>query len=509
MARTARAVLAAFILTTCVPLRTAAEPLLASGSGGNASAPDIAIGPSGSVVVMWLHKTAAPAQPSGLGADHDRHLSTMDLFVALSNDGGRTFEPPRRLNTLTDADMSRVIHGGFASAAAFGTLGVAPDGSIHTLWIDTRRMRSESDSADVYAAVSRDDGRTFARDGVAIEGGVCPCCQLTIAFDGESRRYIGSRQVLADGTRPSTVTHGSLENPKRVGTGGLPWHIAGCPLKPTSILVDGSTVYAASHNGAATPPGIFLSVSRDAGATFGTPVPVHPDARVADAPVMARSGREVLLAWHAKVGADRRVFYRWIGDDGKRLGPVTELPAAAGTTQTPALATHTDGRGQIVWQQGNQILTAALPVPKAANPVTSTDAPALRARLAGERGNVVILNLWATWCAPCLEEVPDLLRLSRELDGRGARLLGVAMDEPPGSLERIDAFRARYFPEFTTYSRGDAEMDAIASVVDPAWNEVLPTTYILSRDGKVHARVQGRKSLAELRSLVEAALDDG
>ena len=53
------------------------------------------------------------------------------------------------------------------------------------------------------------------------------------------------------------------------------------------------------------------------------------------------------------------------------------------------------------------------------------------------------------------------------------------------------------------------ELDAIASVVDPAWNEVLPTTYLLGRDGKVARRVQGAKTHEEFRALIEAVLAAG
>jgi len=132
----------------------------------------------------------------------------------------------------------------------------------------------------------------------------------------------------------------------------------------------------------------------------------------------------------------------------------------------------------------------------------------LRAALDAERGKLVMLNLWATWCVPCLREIPDLVRIEREL-APGVVLIGVAMDEP-GELEsRVAPFHAKYFPGFRTYLRSERELDAIASVVDRAWNEVLPTTYLLGRDGNVVQRIQGAKSYKEFRALVAAALEVG
>ncbi|MEZ5564913.1 MAG: hypothetical protein R3F24_05085 [Gammaproteobacteria bacterium] len=54
----------------------------------------------------------------------------------------------------------------------------------------------------------------------------------------------------------------------------------------------------------------------------------------------------------------------------------------------------------------------------------------------------------------------------------------------------------KWFPELRTLLRMSHDMDAMVSVVDRAWNEVLPTSYVLDRDGKVHARLQGGKDAA-------------
>jgi len=126
--------------------------------------------------------------------------------------------------------------------------------------------------------------------------------------------------------------------------------------------------------------------------------------------------------------------------------------------------------------------------------------------LAAERGNVVVLNLWATWCTPCLKEIPDLMQLERELAPRGVTLVAVGMDDP-AERDRVEAFRREHFPEFRTYLRAEADMDTLVSVVDPAWNELLPTTYLVGRDGEVVKRIQGKRSLDAFRAEVAALLD--
>lgn len=133
-------------------------------------------------------------------------------------------------------------------------------------------------------------------------------------------------------------------------------------------------------------------------------------------------------------------------------------------------------------------------------------APQLRQLLAAERGKLVLLNLWATWCVPCLKEIPDLVTLEREFGPRGLVVIGVAMDEPSELESMVRPFHAKHFPGFRSYLRGEPDMDSLASAVDPAWNEMLPTTYLIGRDGKVLGRIQGKRTLEQFRALVAESI---
>lgn len=134
------------------------------------------------------------------------------------------------------------------------------------------------------------------------------------------------------------------------------------------------------------------------------------------------------------------------------------------------------------------------------------DPAALRAELDRHRGKIVVLNLWATWCTPCLREIPDLMRLEVELADRGVALVALGMDDPT-EFAAVEAFRAQHFVGFRSLLRDTADMDAAVSVVDPAWNELLPTTYLIGRDGKVAKRIQGKRTLEQFRAEVEPLLE--
>ena len=139
-------------------------------------------------------------------------------------------------------------------------------------------------------------------------------------------------------------------------------------------------------------------------------------------------------------------------------------------------------------------------------PAKPVNAAEFKSALVSARGKVVVLNLWATWCVPCLREVPDLLAVTNEVKASGVVLIGVAIDDPSPGASEVERFRKKYFPDFFTYARQGPEMDELASVVDPAWNEVVPTTYLIDRSGKVVRRIQGKKSAQEFRKMIKEML---
>lgn len=151
------------------------------------------------------------------------------------------------------------------------------------------------------------------------------------------------------------------------------------------------------------------------------------------------------------------------------------------------------------------LIAAAGPATAAEGYLRLADPAALRAELDRHRGKAVVLNLWATWCTPCLREIPDLMQLERELAGRGLVLVALGMDDP-ADFASVEAFRAKHFAGFRSLLRDAADMDAVVSVVDPAWNELLPTTYLIGRDGKLAKRVQGKRTLEQFRAEVEPLL---
>jgi thiol-disulfide isomerase/thioredoxin len=142
------------------------------------------------------------------------------------------------------------------------------------------------------------------------------------------------------------------------------------------------------------------------------------------------------------------------------------------------------------------------PLASAGDLLIPADPAAFRAALDARRERVVLVNFWATWCRPCLKELPELIGLEKKYAARGFELLAVSLDDPADQETIVRPFLAKWFPELRSLMRRSPDMDAMVSVVDPAWNEVLPTSYVLDGSGRVRARLQGGKPVAEFEAAI-------
>jgi cytochrome c biogenesis protein CcmG/thiol:disulfide interchange protein DsbE len=92
------------------------------------------------------------------------------------------------------------------------------------------------------------------------------------------------------------------------------------------------------------------------------------------------------------------------------------------------------------------------------------------------KGKVVILNFWATWCPPCIEETPALNRLQKYIESRNALVLGVSIDEDPGAYEKFLKDYGVVFPTFREPTK---------KLALDYGTPVFPDTYVIDRHGKI------------------------
>ena len=98
------------------------------------------------------------------------------------------------------------------------------------------------------------------------------------------------------------------------------------------------------------------------------------------------------------------------------------------------------------------------------------------------KGKLVVLNFWATWCPPCVEETPSLNRLQKYIDSRGGMVLGVSVDEDGAAYEK---FLKDQSVIFSTYR------DATKKSAADYGTTIYPETYIIDRHGKIARKFIG------------------
>ncbi|MDR3708870.1 MAG: TlpA family protein disulfide reductase [Capsulimonadaceae bacterium] len=103
--------------------------------------------------------------------------------------------------------------------------------------------------------------------------------------------------------------------------------------------------------------------------------------------------------------------------------------------------------------------------------------------IASHRGSVVLVNFWATWCAPCVAEFPSLVKLSRE--HRDVAFVAVSADQGESGAGKAAAFVAAQRAAFPCYVTGSGDPSVFINAFDPAWQGDLPRTYIYNRRGKL------------------------
>jgi thiol-disulfide isomerase/thioredoxin len=151
-------------------------------------------------------------------------------------------------------------------------------------------------------------------------------------------------------------------------------------------------------------------------------------------------------------------------------------------------------------------LTAAPTARGAKQPLVAVDSASLRQKLAALRGKVVVLNMWATWCGPCVHEFPDIVKLDRAYRGRGVAVIGLSMDDPQTARQRVPPFLAQQRATFPIYILKPGSAEATVRVVDRYWSGAIPMTYVFDRSGRLQARFTGARTFDAFEAAIKPLL---
>ena len=154
------------------------------------------------------------------------------------------------------------------------------------------------------------------------------------------------------------------------------------------------------------------------------------------------------------------------------------------------------------WMAGGRIVLAVVagcagcsrahPGAGAARPLVPVTGRELAHAVRESGAGPVLVNLWATWCVPCREEMPSLVRLQRRYAGRGLKVLLVSWDSDPKVAQQ---FLAAQGVDFPSYWKSGGERDpAFIEGFEPRWSGAFPSTFIYDGAGRLLAGLEGKQS---------------
>ncbi|HEX8686845.1 MAG TPA: TlpA disulfide reductase family protein [Pyrinomonadaceae bacterium] len=143
--------------------------------------------------------------------------------------------------------------------------------------------------------------------------------------------------------------------------------------------------------------------------------------------------------------------------------------------------------------------------------VTEIDEAALKSLIGTGAGRArpLLVNFWATWCGPCREEFPDLVKIRGQYAPERLDFVLVSLDDPVDISTVVPDFlseqRAAALPAYLLHAVDDG--DAI-NMIDPTWGGELPATFLYDRSGALVFKHKGRIKPDELRAALDEALKD-
>lgn len=114
------------------------------------------------------------------------------------------------------------------------------------------------------------------------------------------------------------------------------------------------------------------------------------------------------------------------------------------------------------------------------------------------KGKVVVVDFWATWCGPCIEEIPGYIALQKKYGSDGLVIVGVSMDRRgPAHVKQFAQARGM---NYTLVMGDEAVVEAFGNF------QAIPTTFLISREGRILNQKTGAAPAEEYEKLVQAAL---
>ena len=121
-------------------------------------------------------------------------------------------------------------------------------------------------------------------------------------------------------------------------------------------------------------------------------------------------------------------------------------------------------------------------------------------------GKVLLINVWATWCMPCREEFPDLVKLAEKYQDQELEVIGISADYPDEIDLKIRPFVESQKVNFPIFVQNFDKQENFINYLSEDWSGALPATFIYDKSGIQQVFLLGKRSYQEFQQTVEKFL---
>ena len=147
----------------------------------------------------------------------------------------------------------------------------------------------------------------------------------------------------------------------------------------------------------------------------------------------------------------------------------------------------------------------------AVKPTISTraiNAEEMQALLKRDGTRPLLVNYWATWCDPCREEFPDLVKIDEQYRPKDLDVIAISLDDLADLKTAVPKFLREMRAKMPNYLLNVSDPEPAIKSVDPAWDGALPATFLYNQKGEVVYKHFGRVKTAELRAAIEKVMKE-
>ena len=125
------------------------------------------------------------------------------------------------------------------------------------------------------------------------------------------------------------------------------------------------------------------------------------------------------------------------------------------------------------------------------------------------KGKIIFVNAWATWCLPCKEEFPDLVKLAENYQDSDVVIIGISVDYPDEIETKIAPFLKSQVATFPNYVQNFKDPAELIDMFNEKWRGAVPATFIYDKKGIQKAFLLGKQSYQTFKKVIEQIRNAG